>query len=149
MDDDIKARMHTAEHLLNQCMDRRFGCGRCFSMHLGRKKSKCDYHFERDLTDQEIAAIETEVNDVIAADLGVSVSQVSRQEAEAKYFTGKLPAHVTGDIRIVWVGDYDACPCIGAHVDRTGRIGAFHITTHSHATDRLRIRFKLSSASAS
>jgi hypothetical protein len=39
--------MPSAEHILNQTMDRMFGCGRCFAAHIERQKSKCDYHFER------------------------------------------------------------------------------------------------------
>ena len=55
-------RMHSAEHILNQTMDRMFGCGRCFSAHIERRKSKCDYHFDRGLTAEEIAEIQDRVN---------------------------------------------------------------------------------------
>ena len=49
----LDPQMHTAEHILNQTMLRFFGCGRCFSAHIERKKSKCDYRFERPLTASE------------------------------------------------------------------------------------------------
>jgi Ser-tRNA(Ala) deacylase AlaX len=32
-------RMHSAEHILNQTMDRMYQCGRCFNAHIERKKS--------------------------------------------------------------------------------------------------------------
>ena len=64
-------RMHTAEHLLNQTMVRLFGCGRAFSSHIEKKRSKCDYRFTRDLTAEEKAELEKRVNDLVGADLPV------------------------------------------------------------------------------
>ncbi len=56
----------------------------------------------------------------------------------------KLPEGVDGSVRIVHMGTYDACPCIGDHVTSTGEIGDFRITTTSFKEGVLRIRFKLS-----
>ena len=61
-------RMHSAEHLLNQTMVRMFGCGRCFRAHNEKKKTKCDYHFDRPLTDKEIDTIQSKVTQVIESD---------------------------------------------------------------------------------
>jgi misacylated tRNA(Ala) deacylase len=137
-------RMHSAEHILNQTMVRLFACGRCFTAHLDRKKSKCDYDFDHPLTKAEIAEIEARVNRVIAADLPVTQSFADRDSAQKRYDTGKLPDGIEGDLRIIHIGDYDACPCIGEHVRSTGEIGGFRITTTSYADGKLRIRFKLS-----
>lgn len=136
-------RMHSAEHILNQTMVRLYDCGRCFSAHIESKKSKCDYHFDHALTDAEVSDIQTRVNSVIDADLAVTESVVSRETAEKRYHTQRLPETVAGDVRIVHVGGYDACPCIGEHVRSTGEIGSFRITTTSFADGQLRIRFKL------
>jgi misacylated tRNA(Ala) deacylase len=135
--------MHSAEHILNQTMVRLYDCGRCFSAHIESKKSKCDYHFDRALTDEDVSDIQTRVNRVIDADLPVTESFVSRATAAARYNTQRLPEAVTEDIRIVHMGDYDACPCIGEHVASTGEIGTFRITTTSFENGILRIRFKL------
>ena len=136
-------RMHSAEHILNQTMDRMFQCGRCFNAHIEKKKSKCDYRFDRELTRQEIEEIQTRVNQVIADDLPVTAEQVSHAEALEKYNTDKLPDNAGDTIRIIHIGDYDACPCIGNHVESTGNIGGFKITSASFDKDVLRIRFKL------
>ena len=137
-------RMHSAEHILNQTMVRLYDCGRCFTAHIGKKKSKCDYHFDHALTEEEIAKIQLRVNNVIDSDLPVTESFVSRDEAERLYNTRKLPNDVGASIRVVHIGDYDSCPCIGEHVASTGEIGIFKITTISYAKGDLRIRFKLS-----
>ena len=135
--------MHSAEHILNQTMVSRYDCGRCFSAHIERKKSKCDYHFDHALNDEEVTDIQARVNAVIDSDLPVTESFVSKETAENRYNTQRLPDAVTADVRIVHMGDYDACPCIGEHVSSTGEIGKFRITTTSFEDGVLRIRFKL------
>ena len=140
----LDPQMHSAEHILNQTMIRLYDCGRCFTAHIGRKKSKCDYRFDHTLTEEEVVEIQSRVNSVIDSDLPITESFVSRDEAERLYNTQKLPKDVGVSIRVVHVGDYDSCPCIGEHVSSTGNIGKFKITTTSYADGGLRIRFKLS-----
>ena len=136
-------RMHTAEHILNQTMVRMFNRGRSFSAHIEKKKSKCDYHFDRNLTEEEISEIEKRVNEVIQKDLPVTEEFLPRSEAEKQFDLSKLPESAGEKIRIIHVGDYDACPCIGAHVKSTAEIGAFKIISTSFNDGVLRIRFKL------
>jgi misacylated tRNA(Ala) deacylase len=136
-------RMHSAEHILNQTMDRMFNCGRCINAHIEKKKSKCDYRFDHELTGQELAEIQARVNQVIADNLPVSASHVSRSEAQRDYNTDKLPESAGETIRIIHIGDYDACPCSGSHVASTAEIPGFKITTAGFDNGVLRIRFKL------
>ena len=135
--------MHTVEHILNQTMIRMFGCDRSFSMHLERKKSKCDYSFDRSLTEEEEQLIEDKVNRVINLGLPVTEKYVDMSEAGALYDLSRLPGQDIHAVRIVNVGDYDSCPCIGEHVSNTMEVGRFRITTTSYEDDVLRIRFKL------
>jgi Ser-tRNA(Ala) deacylase AlaX len=136
-------RMHSAEHILNQTMDRLFNCGRCFSAHIEKKKSKCDYHFNRPLLEEEIQQIESQVNRIIQADMPVAEEWVPRREAEKDFNLERLPQDTDELIRIIKIGDYDACPCIGPHIGTTGEIGRFRITTASFENGVLRIRYRL------
>ena len=136
-------RMHTAEHILNQTMDRVFGCGRCINAHIEKKRSKCDYRFDRPLTPEELQDIEHRINDVIDADLPVMEQWYSLQKAKSFFNLDRLPADADDTIRIVKVGDYDTCPCIGAHVSSTSEIGRFRITTSSFDKGVLRIRYRI------
>jgi Ser-tRNA(Ala) deacylase AlaX len=120
-----------------------YDCGRCFAAHINRKKSKCDYHFDHTLTDEEISDIQSKVNSIIDSDLQLTESFVSKGTVKKLYNTEKLPSTVGENIRIVYIGDYDSCPCIGAHVSSTREIGIFRITTASYVDGQLRIRFKL------
>ncbi len=136
-------RMHSAEHILNQAMGRLFDCPRCFSAHIEKKKSKCDYRFARPLSSVEERRLEAEVNAVIAADLPLTENFMDLAAARQAFDLSRLPEDAGDRIRIVAVGDYDRCPCIGPHVASTGAIGQFRITSSSHQDGILRIRFKL------
>ncbi len=135
--------MHTAEHILNQTMLQMFTKERSFSSHLEKKKSKLDYRFNRNLTEEEINNIEKKVNEVIRQNLDVSESFLNIEEAAKFVNLSKLPKNAGNNIRIVKVGNYDVCPCIGAHVKNTSEIGTFKITSTSYNDGVLRIRFKL------
>ena len=141
--------MHSAEHILNQTMDRIFNCGRCFNAHIEKKKSKCDYRFDRPLSQKEIQEIQRRVNQIIADDLPVTEKYISKSEALNNYNTDKLPDDAGNTIRIVQIGDYDACPCIGPHVKSSGKISGFQITSSNFDGGVLRIRFKLTPANDS
>ncbi len=137
------APMHTAEHILNRTMVSMFNVERSFSNHIERKKSKCDYHFSRNLTDIEIAQINEKVNQVIDQKLAISEKTMPIAEAEQTFDLGKIPATDSETIRIISVGDYDDCPCSGVHVPNTSEIGRFGISTWSYNEGILRLRFKL------
>jgi len=83
--------MHSAEHILNQTMIRMFQSGRCFSAHIEKKKSKCDYRFDHPLTDKETRRIEDEVNKIIRSDLPVNETFMSREESEKRFNLERLP----------------------------------------------------------
>ena len=136
-------QMHTAEHILNQTMVRMFDCDRSFSNHIEKKKSKCDYHFNRDLSETEISELQSKVNDVINQNFDVREEYLPRAEAAKIFDLERLPDAVGDIIRIIKVGNYDACPCIGQHVNNTSEIGKFKIISTGFENGILRIRFKV------
>ena len=143
---DNLRRMHTAEHVLNGTMVRLFGCERCFSSHINSEKSKCDYRFDRPLSEAEAADLEGRVNAVLESHAPVSEVFMPRAEAEKRFNLSRLPEDAGNSLRIVLVGDYDACPCSGHHAANTSEIGRLRIVSHSFADGVLRLRFKLQQA---
>ncbi len=139
--------MHTAEHILNQTMVRLYGCPRSRNAHIERKKSKCDYLLTAAPTEAEIATIESKVNEVIAQQLPVTISFMTQAEAANVVDLSKLPDNATDTLRIVRIGDYDACACAGDHVENTSQIGTFKIISHDFNDGTLRLRFKLENTS--
>ena len=135
---------HTAEHILNQTMVRMFGCPRSRNAHIERKKSKCDYELATEPTPEQMQEIEDRVNEVIQMNLPVTSELVAKTEVDTHVVDlSKLPEDASDTLRIVKVGDYDICACIGSHVDNTSEIGTFKIISWDFENGRLRLRFKL------
>ena len=135
--------MHTAEHLLNGEIARRHGCGRAFSAHIERKKSKLDYHMDRTLTPEEIRALEDYVNAIVAEDVPVTEEFITQTEAMDRFDMSRLPEGASDTVRVVRIGDSDQCLCAGTHVGHTSEIGKFRITSTRFQDGVQRIVFKL------
>ncbi len=137
--------MHTCEHIINQTMIRLFGCGRSISAHIERKKSKLDYRLETCPTEEEVKKLEQTVNEVIAQHLSIITEFITQEEAKGRFDLARLPEDASKTVRVVKVGDYDECLCIGIHVNNTSEIGTFKIISHDWNEENKywRIRFKL------
>ena len=136
---------HTAEHLLNQLMVRMFGCERSTNAHIERKKSKISYILDHKPNRKEEKAIEEEMNRLIAEDMPVTFEYVDRDHLPAGVSLDRLPRGASETVRIVRIGDYDVCPCIGRHVRSTSQIGRFEMlgTNWDESAHSFRIRFKI------
>lgn len=148
---------HTAEHLLNQLMVRMFGCERSSNAHIERKKSKISYILERKPDRKAEKEIERRMNELIEEDLPVTFEFVTRAELEglimsadpdspdAQLSLDRLPDNASETIRLVRIGDFDVCPCIGKHVRSTSQIGRFEMlgTNWDEENHSFRIRFKI------
>ena len=136
---------HTAEHLLNQVMIRLFGCTRSHNAHIERKKSKMSFILDHKPTRQEEKEIELEMVRLIEEDLPVTFEYVTRDEIPEQVSLDRLPDDASETIRLVRIGDFDVCPCIGKHVRSTSQIGRFEMLgtnwdEHEHS---FRVRFKI------
>lgn len=134
---------HTAEHLLNQTMIKMFGCERSRNAHIERKKSKINYNLDKCPTPEQITEIERTMNEVIEQDLPVTFEFVTRDNIPEGVVLDKLPQDASETLRIVRIGDYDICACIGSHVKSTKKIGTFKITSTSYNEGSFRIVYKV------
>ena len=136
---------HTAEHLLNQTMVQLFGCERSHNAHIERKKSKMTFIVDHKPDRKEERLIADRMNELISADLPVTFEYVSRDNMTDDIRADRLPADASDTIRLVRIGDYDVCPCIGKHVRSTSQIGRFELlgTNWDEPTHSFRIRFKV------
>ena len=113
--------MHTTEHVINRTMVNLFGCGRAISAHIERKKSKLDFALQTCPEEADIIRIENTVNEVLRRNLPVTMEFISQEEAIGRFDMKRLPEKASETVRIVKVGDYDECLCIGQHVKNTSR----------------------------
>ena len=96
-----------------------------------KEKSKSDYILDAEPAAEQVAQIEAKVNEEIARNHDVTIEFMSREQAASIVDLSKLPEDASETLRIVRIGDYDACACIGSHVKNTSEIGAFKIISHS------------------
>jgi Ser-tRNA(Ala) deacylase AlaX len=136
---------HTAEHLLNQVMNRLFGCERSTNAHIERKKSKMTFLLDHKPSRQEEKEIERMMKQVIEDDLPVTFEYVTQDELPEGVSMDRLPDDVSETIRLVRIGDFDVCPCIGKHVRSTAQIGRFEMlgTNWDEHEHTFRVRFKV------
>ncbi len=135
--------MHTTEHIVNRTMVNLFGCGRAISAHIERKKSKLDFALPQCPTEAQITQIEETVNEVLRRNLPVTMEYISQEEAMGRFDMKRLPEGASDTVRVVHIGDYDECLCIGAHVSNTSEVGTFKIISHDYKEGVFRMRFKI------
>lgn len=136
---------HTAEHLLNQVMIRIFGCKRSYNAHVERKKSKMSFYLANKPSRHDEKLIEVTMNNMIAEDLPVTYEYVDRNSLPDDVSFDRLPDDASDTIRLVRIGNYDVCPCIGKHVRSTSQIGRFELlgTNWDEEKRSFRVRFKV------
>ena len=135
---------HTAEHLLNQVMIRMFGTERSSNAHIERKKSKMTFILDHKPDRKEEKAIEAEMNRLITEDLPVTYEMVDRNNIPDGVSVDKLPEDASEMLRLVRIGDFDVCLCIGKHVRSTAQIGRFEMlgTNWDEEKHAFCVRFK-------
>ena len=84
----------------------------------------------------------------------VTMEYVTRDRIPPEVSLAKLPDDASETLRLVRVGDYDICACLGSHVEHTRECGHFRIsstswtplvpqTPQTPATGSFRIVFRL------
>ena len=103
------------------------------------------FHLDHKPTRQEEKEIERRMNELIAEDLPVKFEFVGRDELPEGVTLDRLPDDASEMIRLVRIGDYDVCPCIGKHVRSTSQIGRFEMlgTNWDEMERSFRVRFKI------
>lgn len=126
-------------------MVRMFGCERSRNAHVERKKSKISYILDHKPDRKEEKEIERMMNELIEQDLPVTYEFVDRNHIPDDVKLDRLPDDASETIRLVRIGDFDVCPCIGKHVRSTSQIGRFEMlgTNWDQSTRSFRIRFKV------
>lgn len=136
---------HTAEHIINRAMDNTFHCGRAINAHIERKRSKMDFAMPAEPTAEQIAEVERTVNGIVDRNLPVTFTFITQTEARDRFDLRRLPDGASDTVRVVSVGDYDECLCIGQHVESTVEIGHVSFVSHDYDSERkvFRLRYKV------
>lgn len=126
----VNTKRHTGEHILTGAFIQLFG-GANKGFHMGGEYVTIDMDYDgKKLTEEQVRAAEKLANEVIWANLPVTVSTFPNRE-EASVMPTRKPVTQDGEITIVTIGDlespHDCVACCGTHFHRTGEVGLIRI----------------------
>jgi alanyl-tRNA synthetase len=121
---------HTATHLLHKALKNVLGptVQQAGSL-VAPDRLRFDYTYHQPLSDEQLRRVEDEVNEQIRANREVQKHIVPLEEAKKSGAVAMFGEKYGEMVRIVSAGDYSREFCGGCHVNRTGDIGIFKITS--------------------
>ena len=117
-----KMQCHSAEHILSGLFYKHHGLSNV-GFHLGEKDVTMD--ISAPLSREEIDKIEREANEIVYKNVEITSYFPKSEEISSLTYRSKLD--IKENLRIVYIGDYDACACCAPHVKRSGEIGVIKI----------------------
>lgn len=146
-------QQHTGQHILSAAFERLLEA-ETVGFHLGEESSTIDLDVT-DLNAETVKPVEELANRVIWEDRAVNVRFIEPKVIARLPI--ERPPDVEGPVRIVEIAgpttaraktptsdpdsDFDANPCGGTHVARTGEIGLIKIVDLNHRGDETRVKF--------
>ena len=125
---------HSGEHILSGIVHAEKGYDNV-GFHMNDRFITVD--FNGPLTADELAELELRANQRICDNLPITVTHHTPEELEGVSYRSKK--ELSGDIRIVQVGDVDTCACCAPHVERTGEVGVIKIVAHENYKGGVRL----------
>jgi alanyl-tRNA synthetase len=121
---------HTATHLLHKALKDILGPSvqQAGSL-VAPDRLRFDYTWHQPLSDAQIKSIEEAVNEKVRANLEVTKTVMPLEQAKQSGAVAMFGEKYGDIVRIVAAGDYSREFCGGCHVNRTGDIGVFKITS--------------------
>jgi misacylated tRNA(Ala) deacylase len=139
-------RMHTAQHIVSRVVFDQFGA-QTVGNQIREEYSHIDFA-PTTFQSTDLPGIEQAANEIIKQNLPVIIETIPRDQLAARMGPdrsdlAKLPSSVK-QVRLVQVGERDAYPCAGTHVNNTGELGGIKITKRkSKGKGTIRITYKL------
>ncbi|MBQ7333249.1 MAG: hypothetical protein IJW38_02750 [Clostridia bacterium] len=121
-----KMQIHTGEHILSGLFHSLFGLENV-GFHLGCDEVTMDINSY--LTEEQIVRVELLANRVIYENVPVLASFPTEDALQKLEYRSKLD--LKENVRIVTIGEYDACACCAPHVARSGEVGIIRILDYT------------------
>jgi alanyl-tRNA synthetase len=131
-------QQHTGQHILSRAFEEVLGA-KTVGFHLAKDYVSIDLEIQA-VTPEDLCRVEDLANRVVFDDVPVVVREFGR---------GELPSDVRArfqidadKIRVIYIGDFDACPCGGTHATSTGQIGLIKVNETDRAHGGVRVVFR-------
>ncbi|MBC7325955.1 MAG: alanine--tRNA ligase [Moorella sp. (in: Bacteria)] len=126
------ARNHTATHLLHKALRIVLGehVNQAGSL-VTPERLRFDFTHFAPLTEEELRAVEDEVNRQVLASLPVTILETTLEEARAMGATALFGEKYGERVRVVRIGAYSMELCGGTHLRSTSEAGLFRLTGES------------------
>lgn len=113
-----RMQCHSGEHVISGLAHSLYGCTNV-GFHMGEAEVILD--FDKELTPQQLAELETRANQVVWENRPVTAHYPAPDVLAALDYRSKL--ELTENVRIVTIPGCDVCACCAPHVKHTGEIG--------------------------
>jgi alanyl-tRNA synthetase len=121
---------HTGTHLLHAALRSVLGTHVAQAGSLvAPDRLRFDFTHARAVKDQELQRIEDLVNEVVRQDLGVDPFWTELEAALRMGAMALFGEKYGARVRVIRIGDFSTELCGGTHLERTGQIGLFKVTT--------------------
>ena len=125
---EVVTRMHTATHLLHAALQKVLGpTANQKGSNITAERLRFDFTWPEKMTDEQIKAIETMVNEWIAAGIDVTVKTTTVEEAKAEGAMALFGAKYGDQVTLYSIGDVSKEICCGPHVANTSELKSFKI----------------------
>ncbi len=122
------ARLHTATHLLQAALRRVLGNEVAQKgSNITAERLRFDFKFGRKVTREELDQVEALVNEWIAADVPVVMTETTVEAAKAEGAIGLFESKYGERVRMYTMGPYSKEICGGPHASHTGELVSFKI----------------------
>jgi len=133
------ARNHTATHLLQSALRNILGTHiKQEGSYVSDEYLRFDFFYPEKLNYQEVMRVEEEVNNYILKNDRVVKRTMSLEEAKRIKALAFFEEKYEKKVRVVSIGDYSKELCGGTHLDYTGQIGIFKITSFSSVAQNIK-----------
>jgi alanyl-tRNA synthetase len=125
---EVVTRMHTATHLLHAALQKVLGpTANQKGSNITAERLRFDFTWPEKMTDEQIKAVETMVNEWIAAGIDVTVKTTTVEEAKAEGAMALFGAKYGDQVTLYSIGDVSKEICCGPHVANTSELKSFKI----------------------
>ncbi len=125
-------RNHSSAHLVQAALRNVLGNHVAQAgSYVDEDRMRFDFSHFAAMTQEELSAVEREVNEKILENLDIDCSEKSLDEAKKMGATALFSEKYGATVRVVKMGDYSLELCGGTHAKTTGSLGLFKIVSES------------------